>query len=106
MSAGEKEAVKAAINHPSERFNMKTKDQQEKSSTKEFNLTEDEKNGIDSRQAEIKRLQYLIHCINEEIVTYTNMTVCKRIGMKIGQGYKLSPDNTKIFVDYDTAKTE
>lgn len=77
---------------------MSQKDQPAQSLNKTYNLTEEEKNGLDSRQAEIKRLQYLIHCINEEIVTYTNMTVCQRVGMKVGQGYKLSPDNKTIEV--------
>lgn len=82
---------------------MSQKDQPDQSLTKTYSLTEDERNGIETRQAEIKRLQYLIHCINEEIVTYTNMTVCKRIGMRLGQGYKLSPDNKIIEVqDEDT----
>lgn len=81
-------------------------DQQDPSSTKEYNLTKEEINGLESRQAEIKRLQYLIHCINEEIIGYTNITVCKRIGMKLGQGYKLSKDNKKIEVQDDTAKAE
>lgn len=71
----------------------------EKSSTKTFNLTEDERTNIEARQTIIKQYQYLIHVINEDIVQYTNFTVCPRVGLKEGQAYKLSPDNKTITVD-------
>lgn len=74
---------------------------------KEYNLTKEEREGLENRHLLIKQYQYLIHCINEEIITYTNLTVCKRVGLKEGQGYKLSPDNKKIILeDNDTVKTK
>lgn len=80
------------------------KNQQEKSSTKEFSLTPDETSNIESRQAVIKQYQYLIHVINADIEAYTNFVVCKRCGVPEGTKYSITPDNKKLI--YDPTKTE
>lgn len=85
---------------------MDKKPQQEKSSIKTYNLTVEETGNIENRQSLIKQYQYLIHVINEDIVAYTNFSICPRIGLKEGQTYKLSPDNKTIVVDYDSIKTK
>lgn len=65
---------------------------------KTYSLTADEKANIDSRQALIKQYQYIIHVINADIESYLNFVVAKRLGIKEGEKFALSPDNKSITV--------
>lgn len=73
---------------------------------KKYNLTEDERSNIDSRQAIIKQYQYLIHVINADIEAYTNFVVCKRLSIPEGQKYSLSKDNKELLLEHDTTETK
>ena len=69
---------------------------QKQSLTKKYFLTEEEKTNIESRQMEIKRMQYLMHLINQDIQGYTQYVILKRLDIPEGKNYILSTDNTYI----------
>ncbi len=73
---------------------------------KTYNLTNDETVNIDSRQSIIKQYQYLIHTINQDIQLYMDAVVLKRLAVKEGDKYKLSPDNKKVEVEDNEEKKD
>ena len=73
-------------------------DKAEKKTEKTYSITADEKANIDSRQALIKQYQYIIHVINADIESYLNFVVAKRLGIKEGEKFSLSPDNKTITI--------
>ena len=87
---------------------MNKKTQSVSTDKKQYFLSEDEKNNVDSRQQLIKQYQYIIHVINADISSYMRFVVLQRLKIPEMTPYSLSADNTSLIVEdhADTSKTK